>query len=74
MDLHFRPSHLTKLTQEKATHRSVQANEAGDFFHPVLMEIAGRQWDKQPRIFVPTAPDADVVLAEARGMIDELWK
>jgi predicted nucleotidyltransferase component of viral defense system len=65
---------LTKLTRQKATHRNVQANEASDFFHPTLLEIARRQWDKQLRNFVPTAPDADVVLTETRSMVEELWK
>lgn len=65
---------LTNLTREKASHRNVRANEVGDFFHPTLLEIAKRQWDKQLRIFVPTAPDADVVLAETRSMVEELWE
>jgi predicted nucleotidyltransferase component of viral defense system len=65
---------LTKLTREKAAHRNVQADEAGDFFHPTLLELAKRQWDKQLRIFVPTAPDADIVLAETQSMVEELWK
>lgn len=70
----FLGDELTKLAREKAAHRNVQANEAGDFFNPTLLEIAKRQWDKQLRIFVPTAPDADVVLAETRSMVEELWK
>lgn len=70
----FQGDELTRLTREKATHRNVEANEAGDFFHSTLMEIARRQWDKQLRIFVPTAPDADVVLADTRSMVEELWK
>jgi hypothetical protein len=65
---------LTDLVREKAAHRGVQANKAGGFFHPALLEIAKRQWDKQLRSFVPTAPDADVVLAETRSMVEELWK
>lgn len=65
---------LRKLTREKAAHRNVQANEAGDFFHPALLEIAKRQWDKQLRIFVPAAPDADSVLAETRSMVEDLWQ
>lgn len=65
---------LTKLVREKAAHRNVQANEAGDFFHPALLEIAKRQWDKQLRIFVPAAPDANSVLAETRSLVEDLWQ
>jgi predicted nucleotidyltransferase component of viral defense system len=70
----FPGGELTELVRKKAATRGVQANEAGDFFHPMLMETARRQWDKQLRIFVPTAPGVDVVLAETRRKVKVLWK
>jgi predicted nucleotidyltransferase component of viral defense system len=70
----FQGNDLTELIRGKAVHRNLQANEASDFFHPALLEIARRQWDKQLRSFVPAAPEADVVLAETRSMVEELWK
>lgn len=70
----FSGAELVDLTLEKASHRRIRVNEASDFFHPTLLELARQQWDKQLRIFVPTAPDADVVLAETRKMVEDLWK
>jgi predicted nucleotidyltransferase component of viral defense system len=65
---------LVNLTRKKSTHRSVQANSVDDFFSLALQEIARRQWEKQLRIFVPTAPDADVVLKETKIIVEDLWK
>jgi len=70
----FSGAELVDLTLEKASHRGIQVNEASDFFHPTLLELARRQWDKQLRIFVPKAPDVDVVLVETRKMVEDLWK
>ena len=70
----FSGAALVALSQEKASHRNVKVSSASDFFHPKLLELAKRQWDKQLRIFVPTAPDADVVLAEAQDLIADLWR
>ncbi len=65
---------LVNLTREKSAHCSVKANSVDDYFSPALQEIARRQWEKQLRIFVPTAPDADVVLKETRIIVEDLWK
>lgn len=65
---------LVDLTRKKSAHRNVQAKAVGDFFSPALQELARRQWEKQLLIFVPTAPDVDVVLEETRSIIEELWK
>jgi hypothetical protein len=70
----FSGDELVDLTREKASHRNVQANAASDFFSPTLQELARRQWDQQLRIFVPTAPEADVVFAETRSIVQDLWK
>lgn len=70
----FPGDELTELVREKAAHRGVEANDVGDFFHPSLLEMAKRQWEKQLRIFVPAAPEAEVVLAETRTMVEELWR
>jgi predicted nucleotidyltransferase component of viral defense system len=65
---------LVDLTRKKSAHRDVQAKSVDDFFSPALQEVARRQWEKQLRIFVPTAPDVDVVLEETRSIVEELWK
>ena len=70
----FPGDELTELVREKATHRGVEANDVGDFFHPSLLEMAKWQWEKQLRIFVPATPEAEVVLAETRSMVEELWR
>jgi predicted nucleotidyltransferase component of viral defense system len=65
---------LVDLTRRKSIHRNVDAKSADDFFSPPLQEIARRQWEKQLRIFVPTAPPAEVVLEEARTHVRRLWQ
>jgi len=65
---------LVDLTQRKSTHRQVRAESVEDFFAPVLLDIARRQWEKQLRIFVPMAPPAEVVLEEARTLVGRLWQ
>ncbi|GAH08801.1 unnamed protein product, partial [marine sediment metagenome] len=57
----------------KASHRNVHANKATDFFHPKLLDLARRQWDKQLRVFVPNAPDVDVVLTESLDLVEDMW-
>ncbi len=64
---------LVNLTQEKSNVRNVRAESADDFFAPALQNIARRQWEKQLRIFVPAAPPVEVVLEEARTLVEMLW-
>lgn len=65
---------LVDLTRRKSIHRNVDAKSSDDFFSPPLQEIARRQWEKQLRIFVPTAPPAEVVLEEVRTLVRQLWQ
>ncbi|MFA9402843.1 MAG: nucleotidyl transferase AbiEii/AbiGii toxin family protein [Anaerolineales bacterium] len=69
----FSGAALVDLVQEKASHRNVHANKATDFFHPKLLDLARRQWDKQLRVFVPNAPDVDVVLTESLDLVEDMW-
>jgi len=70
----FSSAELVDLTREKASIRSVEAEAAQDFFSPTLQDLAMQQWDQQLRIFVPTAPNVDLVLAETRDMVEKLWE
>ena len=65
---------LLDITLRKAAHKEVQLKSPDDFFLPALQVIARREWDKQLRIFVPTAPEADIVLQETRLLVERLWK
>jgi predicted nucleotidyltransferase component of viral defense system len=65
---------LVNLTNKKSAHRNVQAQAVDDFFSPSLIDLAKKQWDKQLRIFVPSAPDVDVVIEDTRKILRKLWK
>ncbi len=70
----FSGDELVDLTREKSSLRNVQARTVSDFFSPVLIELARRQWEQQLRTFVPSAPDPDVVIEETRSIVEVLWK
>ena len=70
----FSGDELADLTRRKSSLRNVHAKTVSDFFSPVLQELARRQWEKQLRIFVPAAPEPDVVIEETRRIIEEMWK
>lgn len=65
---------LVDLTNRKSAHRNVQAESVNDFFSPSLIELAKKQWDKQLRIFVPSAPDVDKVIGDIKNKLNTLWK
>lgn len=69
----FSGDELVDLTRKKSSIRNVQASSVNEFFSPMLVESARRQWEKQLRIFVPDAPGADVVIEETRSILNELW-
>ena len=73
-NIDFLGGELVDLTRKKSAHRNVHVKAVGDFFSPALQGLVRRHWEKQLRIFVPTAPDVDVVLEETRIIVEELWK
>ena len=64
---------IVYLTNKKSAHRNVHAQTVDDFFSPSLIDLARKQWEKQLRIFVPTAPDVDVAIEETRSILRKLW-
>lgn len=69
----FTGKDLPGLVREKALVREVKVTSPDDFFTPSLQDAARREWEQQLIIFVPTAPEADQVLAETMQLVRDLW-
>jgi hypothetical protein len=57
----------------KCAHREVMFESALDFFDPVLVEVAEREWARQLSSFLPDCPAAGRVLRDLQGIVLELW-
>ena len=69
----FTEANITQLIEQKCAIKDIAYPEIDDFFHPVLLGIAKREWNQMLIPFVPDCPEPDQVFTEAQQALNQLW-
>ena len=69
----FSNANIAELTDQKCAAKGVNISDADRFLHPVLLEVATKEWDKMLAPFVSDSIEPGKIFAEIKQGLERFW-